>query len=112
VYEAVGEWRMAMPSPDEVDDDRGEVEASGVFDDVVVRRYLEEVAYTADEYIALLDTFSGHRAMEAARRFRLYEEIHRRIEARPGARVRKAYLFVLHVARARESSPRSRSAAT
>jgi hypothetical protein len=41
--------------------------------------------------------------MEEVKRSRLYEEIHRRIEARPGASVRKAYLFVLHVARARGS---------
>lgn len=112
VYESVGEGGMAIPPPEDVEDDREEIEGSAVFGPVAVRRYLVEVAYTADEYVALLETFSGHRAMEEAKRSLLYEEIHRRIERRPGRRVRKAYLFILHVAGLPESSPRSASAAT
>ena len=40
--------------------------------------------YTAEEYIALLDTFSGHIAMGAAKREHLYGEIRTRIERPPG----------------------------
>ena len=39
--------------------------------------------YTADEYIAVLNTYSGHRALEDDTRERLLTRIHRRIEARP-----------------------------
>jgi hypothetical protein len=37
--------------------------------------------------------------MEPATRERLYGRFRRRIEARPGGRVRKSYLALLHVAR-------------
>jgi hypothetical protein len=37
--------------------------------------------------------------MEPATREALYGRIRRRIEARPGGRVRKSYLALLHVAR-------------
>ena len=99
VYEAAGEGRMSMPRPEVVEDERGEIEASGCFGEVAVRRYLVEVAYSADEYVDLLDTYSGHRAMPEDKRSALYSELRRRIEARPDGRVRKAYLFILNLAR-------------
>ncbi len=77
---------------------RGEVEASGRFRYVCSRRYLWDVAYTADEYVAVLSTYSGHRALDDETRHRLLARIHRRIEARPGRSVRKSYLVLLHVA--------------
>jgi hypothetical protein len=55
-----------------------------------------EVRYTAGEYLALLDTFSGHIAMGEAKRERLYAEIRRRIG---GGSVRRHWLSILHVAR-------------
>jgi SAM-dependent methyltransferase len=85
--------------PDEVGDLRAEMEASGAFGEVVVRRYLTDVAYSADEYLAVLDTYSGHRTMEPRARERLYELIRRRIEARPERTVTKTYLFTLNLAR-------------
>ena len=92
-----GEWPPA--EPDAVADDRPEIEASGLFDDVRVRRYLWEVTYTADEYLALLSTFSGHIAMDPTKREHLFAEIRRRIGARPDPRVRRHWLAILHVAR-------------
>jgi len=58
-----------------------------------------EVAYTARDYLALLETFSGHIAMEPRKRDSLYGEIRRRIEARADPRVRRHWLAILHVAR-------------
>jgi SAM-dependent methyltransferase len=87
------------PPPDAVRDLRGEIEPSGLFGPVSVRRHLWDVTYTADEYIAVLDTYSGHRALDDERRRRLYERIHRRAAARPGGVVRKTYLAVLNVAK-------------
>lgn len=49
----------------------------------------------------MLDTYSGHRTLVREQRERLYERIHRRIEARPTGRVRKTYLATLNVAERR-----------
>ena len=45
------------PRPEEVGDLSGEIEASGLFHPAVVRRHLWDVRYSADEYIAVLDTY-------------------------------------------------------
>jgi SAM-dependent methyltransferase len=89
------------PTPDEIDDLRDEIEASGRFEYVASRRYLWDQPYTADEYISLLDTYSGHRALDDERRNRLYDRIRRRIGSRPGGRVVKTYITMLNVARKR-----------
>jgi SAM-dependent methyltransferase len=83
------------PRPDEVPDLSVEIEASGFFRHVAVRRYLHDVPYTADEYVSVLDTYSGHRSTPEEQRLRLYERIHRRIGGRT---VRKTYLFILDLA--------------
>jgi SAM-dependent methyltransferase len=88
-------------APDDVTDLSREFATSGWFGEVAVRRYVWDVEYSADAYIDVLDTYSGHRAMEPAARERLYGRIRRRIEARPGGRVTKSYLALLHVARRR-----------
>jgi SAM-dependent methyltransferase len=102
VYDAIGEtfdgdW--PPPAPDDAPDARGELEATGLFDCVTVRRYLWELEYSAEEYIALLDTFSGHLAMEESKRGRLYDEIRQRIGRRDVQRVRRHWQAILHVAR-------------
>ena len=105
VYDEIGEsWTGMWPpaEPQEVADARAEIEASGLFTDVRVRRYVWETMYTADEYIALLSTFSGHIAMEPARREHLFAEIRRRIGTRSDPRVRRQWLAILHVARRRD----------
>lgn len=102
VYDAIGEsheggWPPA--APDQVPDDSAELEASGLFEDVNVRRYVWETYYTAEDYIALLNTFSGHIAMAAAKQERLYNEVRRQIGRRPDRRVRRHWHAILHVAR-------------
>ena len=89
------------PFPDEIDDLRAEIEGSGRFEYVDHRRYVWDQEYTADEYISLLDTYSGHRALDDERRTRLYDRIRGRIEARPDRRVVKTYITMLNVARKR-----------
>jgi SAM-dependent methyltransferase len=104
VYDAIGESHPGAwppPPPHEVDDDAAEIEASGLFSDVHVRRHVWETTYTAEEYLALLRTFSGHIAMDPAKRERLFAEVRRRIGARPDGRVRRHWLAILHVARRR-----------
>jgi hypothetical protein len=99
-YDAVfpSEENRPPRRPEEVGDLRAELEETGVFTDVEVRRYLADVEYSAEEYIAVLDTYSPNRAMEPAKRERLFDLIWRRIEAHPRGRVRKTYLFTLNLA--------------
>ncbi len=71
VYDDIGE---GVPddhvyfAPGELPDQRAEIEASGLFEVTEVRHVDWETTYDADGYLALLDTFSGHIAMEPAAR--------------------------------------------
>ena len=86
------------PPPDAVADLSQEIAASGRFRNVGGRRYLWDVSYTADDYVAVLNTYSGHRSLDDDTRERLLSRIHRRIEERPDRQVRKTYLAMLDVA--------------
>jgi SAM-dependent methyltransferase len=90
--------------PEEIEGLRAEIEASGFFEHVAERRYLWEQEYDAQSYIDVLDTYSGHRALDEPRRNELYDRIRRRIEERPGGVVRKTYLTTLDVARVTRSA--------
>jgi SAM-dependent methyltransferase len=81
--------------PEQVTGIGEEMAASGLFRHVEERRYLWDVEYTADEYVALIGTFSAHLVLDPAVGKRLVERIHARIEPRPGGRVRKTYLALL-----------------
>jgi SAM-dependent methyltransferase len=94
---AEGAW--PPPPPEQARDSSAEIEASGLFEDVRVRRYVWEHEYTAAEYIALLETFSGHISMDASKREHLYREIRVRLG---GRRVRRHWYAILHVARRRD----------
>lgn len=87
------------PAPDEVVGMSEEPEASGYFARAAVRRYVWDVTYSAEDYIGVLETYSGHRALDLELREGLYERIRRRIDARPGREVRKSYLALMTVAR-------------
>jgi len=105
VYEEIGEALpdgTAWPRPGELGDDRAGIEESGLFEVVGVRQYDWERIYSAEEYIELLGTFSGHRTMASWQRERLYGEIRRRLARRPDRSVRRGWGTVLHVARRRE----------
>jgi len=82
--------------PEEVADLSDEIDASGRFRTVAVRRYLWDVSYDARTYIELLDTASGHRAMPEAQRQALYSRIRERIGDR---KVSKTLQAILNVAR-------------
>jgi SAM-dependent methyltransferase len=94
-----GEDGKPPPAPDEIVGMSEEPEASGLFVRAEVRRYAWDVTYSADDYIGVLETYSGHRALDLELRERLYERIRRRIDARPGHEVRKSYLALMTVAR-------------
>lgn len=109
VYDEIGEGLppgAAWPRPGELASDQAEIEASGLFGHVLVRQFDWEVSYTAEQYIRLLDTFSGHIAMDAWKRARLYGEIRRRLAERPDGRLRRHWGAVLHIARRLGNSDR------
>jgi len=93
--------------PETLADRAAEIAATGLFTGVTIRRFDWEITYTADSYLRLLDTFSGHIAMASWQRERLYGEIRRRLGQRPGGRVRRHWGAVLHVARAKPPSDRT-----
>jgi SAM-dependent methyltransferase len=102
VYDEIGEGvppGTIVPRPGEVPDSRADIEASGLFGDVVVRQFDWELRYDADSYLRLLDTFSGHIAMAERKRQRLYGEVRRRLSQRPDGMLRRHWGSVLHVAR-------------
>jgi SAM-dependent methyltransferase len=93
---------FVQPRPQELPDQAAEIKASGLFDVADVRQYDWEVVYDADSYIDLLNTFSGHIAMQKWQRDRLYGEIRARLAQRPDGRLRRHWGGVLHVARRRD----------
>jgi SAM-dependent methyltransferase len=106
VYDEINEGLplgTQFPAADELPDERAEIAATGLFTDTKIRRFGWETEYTADEYIRLLDTFSGHIAMAQWQRDRLYGEIRRRLGERPGGRLSRGWGAVLHVARRRDA---------
>ena len=102
-YDAVvpSDDNQPPPRPHEVPDLADEITASGVFGEPAVRCYLWDVTYSADQYIDLLDTYSGHRSLEPGKRELLYGRIRTRIESRPTPAVTKTYLATLNVASVR-----------
>ena len=105
IYDEIGEGQPpgeGRPRPGELPDDRAEIEASGLFEVIAVRHYDWERIYQTEEYIELLDTFSGHLAMADWKRKRLYGEIRRRLAMRRDHSVRRHWGAVLQVARRRE----------
>ncbi|MDJ0358350.1 hypothetical protein [Paenarthrobacter sp. PH39-S1] len=63
--------------PGDIPHSRAESDRSGLFEDVVVRHFDWDVSYDAEEYLQLLDTLSGHIAMQ---------EWQRRLSARTAER--------------------------
>lgn len=106
IYNEIGEVLppdAVLPRPGELPDQRGEIEASGLFDVVDISQVDWVIDYDAERYIDLLNTFSGHIAMEQWQRERLYGEIRRRLGLRPDGLLHRGWGGVLHVARVRDS---------
>jgi SAM-dependent methyltransferase len=89
----------APPHPRDVVDRAGEIEASGYFRDVAVRRHLVHRVFGADEYIDYLQTSSWHRRLDDDVRRELFGRISRRIDRHPSRTLRTTLLVTLYVAR-------------
>jgi SAM-dependent methyltransferase len=77
-----------------------ELSTSGRFGAATIRRYEWECAYRTAEYIDLLSTYSGHRALPEPARHGLFDCVTRLIETRFGGRIIKRYLTQLVLAHA------------
>jgi SAM-dependent methyltransferase len=100
VYDEIGEARVwTWPRPRQLPDDRGEILATGLFDQVTVTQFDWQTVHDAEGYVDLLATFSGHIALKPWQRERLYAEIRRRLALRPDGLVRRHWGAALHVAR-------------
>ncbi|MEU1480261.1 class I SAM-dependent methyltransferase [Streptomyces sp. NPDC001668] len=97
-------WDPATPpglrlrASSEIDSDTVDFEASPRFGELTVTRFEQDITYTADEYLDVLLTYSGHRALDSTRREGLLAGIRELIETRHGGRITKRYLFELIVA--------------
>jgi SAM-dependent methyltransferase len=102
VYDEIGEGLppgTPRPRPGELEDQRDEIEARGMFEVLDVTQYDWETVYDAEGYIELLNTFSGHIAMQDWQRDRLYGEIRHRLALRTDGLLRRHWGSVLHIAR-------------
>jgi SAM-dependent methyltransferase len=97
-------WDPATPpgpllrDESEVRADTGELERAKDFRDVQVTRYLRDITYSADEYIDVLLTYSGHRALDDSARHGLLGDLRELIESGFGGTLTKRYLHQLIVA--------------
>jgi SAM-dependent methyltransferase len=92
---------LRPPAADDVDtsDHADEAARSGRFDPVAVRRHEWELTYSTGEYLDVLRTYSGHRALPPAAREGLLGCVAGLIDGRYGGRVTKRYLTELRVSR-------------
>jgi SAM-dependent methyltransferase len=74
-----------------------EVARSGRFGPTVFRRYEQDLTYATSEYLELLRTYSGHRALPEAARKGLLECVAGLIDGEYGGRVTKRHLIELGV---------------
>lgn len=74
------------------------IAASDLFGPTAFKRYAFELEYTTVEYLDVLSTYSGHRALDPSARAALFGCISGLIDQKFGGRIRKAYLTELAVA--------------
>lgn len=102
VYDEIGEGLpppVGFPRPGELDEPDLERDSDGLFETVAIRHIDWETVYDAEGYIDLLNTFSGHIAMQPWQRDRLYGEIRWRVNARSDRRLRRHWGAVVAIAR-------------
>jgi cytidine deaminase/SAM-dependent methyltransferase len=90
---------LTLPDESEVPKEAGELDRSGRFGPSEFRRYFLDQTYSADDYVDLLLTYSGHLALAPERRGTLLSCISKLIRERFAGRITKRYLFQLQVSR-------------
>jgi SAM-dependent methyltransferase len=90
---------LRQRSASDIPKDDRELASSGQFGPATFHRYEWELSYTTAEYLDLLLTYSGHRALPAAQRRGLLNCVAGLIDRNHGGRVVKRYLTELRIAR-------------
>jgi SAM-dependent methyltransferase len=85
-----------LPAADDVPEDPAGLAEAGLFATVEFRRYVWDADYSTADYLELLSSYSGHRALTTPRRDGLYDCIGARIDAAGGS-ITKRYLNQLSV---------------
>lgn len=94
------------PHPDEVATEYAElIPASGLFDQLTIHKHYTATRYRAAAYIELLDTFSDHRALEPAKRRRLFGAIEDIIHSEFSGEIMRETVALLYLARRKSASP-------
>lgn len=105
VYQTItpqlAEFRDKMSCEDEIRQREAEIEATGLFHQLVVRQYPWQQQYTADQYIRLISTYSHHLSLAEETRRNLFGAIRELIQAHGGL-VTRPYVTVLYLARVKE----------
>jgi ubiquinone/menaquinone biosynthesis C-methylase UbiE len=88
-----------LPHPDEIQlPVKADINKSGKFGKVTVKKYKWDQAYTAPEYTELLDTYSDHITLDTDTKATLFAQIENQIEAQHGGRIVKEHLTILYLA--------------
>lgn len=90
---------LRLAAAADVPPDLDEVDGSPLFAPAARRRYQQEIDYSTRDYLALLATYSGHRALADEPRRRLFGCIADLIDRGHGGKITKCYLYELRVAR-------------
>jgi SAM-dependent methyltransferase len=90
---------LRLESADEIPRDDRELAESDQFGPATFHRYEWESSYSTADYLDLLMTYSGHRALPDAQRHGLLDCLARLIDVDHGGRVVKRYLTELRLAR-------------
>ncbi len=90
---------LRLTASADIPKDSAEIDRSRRFGPVEFRRYEWEQTYRTEEYLDLLLTYSGHRALPPAGRDGLLAGIANLIDTRHGGRITKRYLTELSTAR-------------
>ena len=89
------------PHPDAVTTEYAElIPASGLFDQLAIRKHYTATPYSAPAYIDLLDTLSDHRALAASVRQQLFRAIADLIQAEFSGQIVRETVALLYLARA------------
>ena len=77
------------------------ITGSNLFEDLAIRKHYVKNEYDTESYIALLETFSGHRLLPAAQRHALLTETKALIKNEFAGRVIRETVVLLYLARAK-----------
>ena len=92
----------SAPALDEdIQETAKEINQTGLFEPVMVKRYPWSRDYTTAEYLTLLNTHSDHYNLEVDLKKRLFQEIGALIDSKYGGSITKPHLTVLFIAQKR-----------